>query len=115
MILNRTTSTPLHALDVVLCLALTIKLHGPEPKALRQTAVNLSRHAPYEHRPKLKKLASVLSDSKVLDAAWRMLDNTWEALGQGTQEPPNCHMKSMRPAAGIWYCQHCTHTKRRVL
>lgn len=115
MITLNTKSSERSALDVVLCMALTIKFNGPDPDALRQTAKSLAKRAPYEHRPKLKKLATITSDGKVLDCAWHMLDNTWEMLGHGAQEAPRCHMKPMRLAGRAWYCQHCSHVKLRAL
>ena len=111
---GNTHSTPLNSLDVVLTMALTLKFHGTA-QALRDTARRIRPRAPYEHRPKLKALAALPNDSRVLACAWQLLDNTRELLGCEAPVPPRCHMKPMRFGGNYWYCGHCGHMKERVL
>lgn len=112
---GRTQSTPYSPMDVVLCMALSIKFHGTAD-AIRQTARSMRDRAPYEHRPNLKKLATTLSDDKVLAVVWQMFDQTCDLIGaQDEPEPPRCHMKPMLVRRHLWHCQHCKHTKERAL
>lgn len=112
---GRTQSTPYSPMDVVVCMALTLRIHGTAD-AIRQTARNLRDRAPYEHRPNLRKLATTLSDDKVLAVAWQMFDQTCELIGAtDAPPPPRCHMKPMLVHRHQWRCQHCKHTKGRVL
>lgn len=109
-----TVSTPLNSLDVVLTMALTLKFHGTA-QALRETALRIRNRAPYEHRPKLKALASLRDDGRVKSCAWALVDRTCELFGLEPEEPPRCHMKPMRFGGHAWFCRHCSHVKERVL
>lgn len=113
---GRTQSTPYSPMDVVLCMALSIKFHGTAD-AIRQTARSMRDSAPYEHRPNLKKLATTLSDDKVLAVVWQMFDQTCDLIGAQEEllPAPRCHMKPMLVRRHLWTCQHCKHTKERAL
>lgn len=112
---GRTQSTPYTPMDVVLCMALSLKFHGTAD-AIRQTARSRRLRAPYEHRPNLKKLATTLSDDKVLAVVWQMFDQTCELIGAHEEPPrPRCHMKPMVVQRHQLVCPHCKHTKERVL
>jgi hypothetical protein len=112
---GRTQSTPYSPMDVVLCMALSLRFHGTAD-AIRQTARSIRDRAPYEHRPNLKKLATTLSDDKVLAVVWQMFDQTRALIGaHEAPPPPRCHMTPMSLDRHQWVCQHCKHTKERTL
>ncbi len=112
---GRTQATRYSPMDVVLCMSLVLRIHGTAD-AIRQTARSMRDNAPYEHRPNLRKLATTLSDDKVLAVAWQMFDQTCELIGATEgPPPPRCHMKPMRQVRHQWACCHCKHTKERQL
>ena len=116
MIRGHTKSTPYNPLDVVLCMALTLKFHGTAD-AIRQTARRIRDRAPYEHRPKLKALSVLQNDGRVLAAAWHMVDHAAALFGpdECRYPAPRCHMKPMVVQRHLWVCQYCKHTKERML
>lgn len=111
-----TTSTRYNSMDVVLALSLALKIHGTA-QAIRDTARSMRHNAPYEHRPKLKRLAEYPEDYKVLSAAWQMLDRTVELFPPvpDLYEPPRCHFKPMTIRHHQWICSTCKHRKERSL
>lgn len=113
MIHGRTSSAPLNSLDVVLCLSLSLAFNKTAD-AVRRTAMRIRGKSPYEHQPKLAKLARA-EDDEVLRAVFEMLDKTVALTSDAAPEAPRCHMKPMRFAGHMYYCQHCSHTKPRTL
>jgi hypothetical protein len=113
MIAGRTTSTPYNSLDVVLLLALSLAIHKTT-EAVRRTALSIRSKSPYEHQPKLRKLAKA-EDTQVLKAVFEMVDKTVALTSEVAPEPPRCHMTPMRFAGHAWYCAHCSHIKPRTL
>ncbi len=113
MIAGRTSSAPFNSLDVVLCLSLSLAMNKTAD-AVRRTAMRIRSKAPYEHQPKLAKLARA-ADSAVLTAVFDMLDKTVALTNDAQPEPPRCHMKPMIFVGYQWKCRHCTHTKPRTL
>lgn len=108
-----TSSTKFNSLDVVLCLSLSLAF-GRTADAVRRTAMRIRSKSPYEHQPKLAKLARA-NDSQVLTAVFDMLDKTVGLTSDAQPEPPRCHMKPMTFAGHQWRCRHCSHTKARTL
>lgn len=119
-------SAQLNSVDVVLIMALTLRIHGTAD-AVRQTAHNLRFKVCMEHQPKMKALARLENDAEVLLCAFNIVQRATDALGILPGEifevipraelidPPRCHFKPMRlagePGARHWNCQHCKHTK----
>lgn len=124
--LTRTRWMQFNSVDVVLVMALTLRIHGTAD-AVRQAAFNLRLKVCMEHQPKMKALARLENDSEVLLCAHRIVQQATDALGilpgqlfevlpaLELADPPRCHFKPMRlagePGARIWACQHCKHTK----
>lgn len=113
MIHGRTTSAPMNSLDIVLCLSLSLAMNKTAD-AVRRTAMRIRSKAPYEYQPKIAKIARA-ADSAVLTAVFDMLDKTVALTSDAAPEAPRCHMKPMRFAGYMYYCQHCSHTKPRTL
>lgn len=124
--LMRTQSMQFNSVDVVLIMALTLRIHGTAD-AVRQTARNLRFKVCMEHQPKMKALAKLADDRATLQSALNIVQRATDALGvlPGVPfevlpralliDPPRCHYKVMRLAgeagARHWACQHCSHTK----
>lgn len=124
--LMNTRSMQLNSVDVVLIMALTLRIHGTAD-AIRQTARNIRFKVCKEHQPKMKTLAKLESDEEVILCAQNIVQRATDALGilQGKpfefipggiiQDPPRCHYKPMRlagePGGRHWKCQHCSKTK----
>lgn len=124
--LMHTRTMQLNSIDVVLILALVLKVHGTA-QAVRDTAVRIRTKVCMEHQPKMKALSRLADDGAVLRAAYNIVQRATDALGihpGAVFEPkmpdaPRCHYKAMRlagePGARHWACQCCSHTKPVVL
>lgn len=125
--LTRTQSMQFNSVDVVLIMALTLRIHGTAD-AIRQTARNLRFKVCMEHQPKMKALAKLEKDEEVILCAFNIVQRATDAMGihpgklfevlppAELQDPPRCHYKPMRlagePGRRHWQCQHCSHTKQ---
>lgn len=128
--LMNTRSMQLNSVDVVLIMALNLRIHGTAD-AIRQTARNIRFKVCKEHQPKMKQLANLEKDEEVILCAFNIVQRATDALGilPGKlfefipvgiiQDPPRCHYKPMRltgePGDRHWKCQHCSKTKQLEL
>lgn len=124
--LMKTHSMQLNSVDVVLIMALTLRIHGTAD-AIRKTAMNIRFKVCKEHQPKMKALAKLKKDEDVIRCAINIVQRATDAIGilPGKQfefipggiiqDPPRCHYKAMRlsgePGNRHWKCQHCSKIK----
>ena len=124
--MTKTYSMQLNSVDVVLIMALTLRIHGTAD-AIRKTAMNIRFKVCMEHQPKMKALAKLKKDEDVIRCAINIVQRATDAMGILPGEPfewipedviqnlPRCHFKPMRlsgePGNRHWKCQHCSHTK----
>lgn len=119
--LAKTYSMQLNSVDVVLIMALTLRIHGTAD-AIRKTAMNIRFKVCMEHQPKMKALAKLKNDADVIRCAINIVQRATDAMGVLPGEPfelipeaQRCHFKPMLLAGGPgtrhWKCQHCSHTK----
>lgn len=124
--MTKTYSMQLNSVDVVLIMALSLRIHGTAD-AIRKAAMNIRFKVCMEHQPKMKALAKLKNDADVIRCAIKIVQRATDAMGilpgepfelipeDVIQDPPRCHMKPMllagEPGNRYWKCQHCSHTK----
>lgn len=124
--LMKTRTMQFNSVDVVLIMALTLRIHGTA-EAIRKTAMSLRFKVCMEHQPRMKQLAKLDKDEEVILCAFNIVQRATDTLGilpgrlfevippSVLQDPPKCHYNVMRlagePGKRHWQCQHCSHTK----
>lgn len=120
--LQSTATMQLRHVDIVVALALVLRLHGTAA-AVRKAAMYMRTRIAMEHRPKMAYLARMPSDDRVLQVAHNIVQDGTDAWGilpgvpfmPNIQTAPRCHYKHMQltgnPGARHWKCQCCSHTK----